>query len=129
MPLRVELGPRELTAAQVVVARRIRGSKETYPLDGLAGLIQEMLQDDQQELLAEATALRDAKTKPAQSVQAAHDIASEGFARIPWRALGPDGEDRLAQDGISVRCLIHDDGKPVDDPDDDKVEALLARAY
>ncbi len=129
VPLRVDLGPRELAAAQAVVAHRARGSKETYPLDGLAGLIGEMLQDDQQELLAQATALRDGKTKSVQTVQAAQEIANEGFARIPWRALGADGEDRLAQDGISVRCLIHDDGTPVDDPADDTVEALLARAY
>jgi prolyl-tRNA synthetase len=129
VPVRVELGPRELSAAQGVVVRRIRGSKETYLLDGLARLIGQMLDDDQRELLAQAAALREEKTSLAATVAAAQEIATEGFARIPWQVLGVDGEDRLAQGGTSVRCLIRGDGQPVDDPDDDEVEALLARAY
>jgi len=32
-------------------------------------------------------------------------------------------------DGLSVRCLVHCDGEPVDDPDADGVEAIVARAY
>jgi prolyl-tRNA synthetase len=50
-------------------------------------------------------------------------------ARIPWRIVGREGEDRLAQGGISVRCLLRGDDQPVEDTDDDAVEALLARAY
>ena len=40
-----------------------------------------------------------------------------------------EGEQRLAKAGISVRCLVRRDGQPVDDPNDDDVDALLARAY
>jgi hypothetical protein len=50
-------------------------------------------------------------------------------ARIAWQACGPDGEDQLAQAGISVRCLVREDAQPVDDPSADGVDALLARAY
>lgn len=88
-----------------------------------------MLEDDQHELLAEANALRGAKTESVQTVQAAREMAGRGFARIPWRTLGVDGEERLARGGVSVRCLIREDGEPVDEPDHDGVEALLARAY
>jgi hypothetical protein len=35
----------------------------------------------------------------------------------------------MARAGISVRCLLREDEQPVDDPEDDAVEALLARAY
>ena len=52
-----------------------------------------------------------------------------GFARMPWRACGTEGEARLAREGISVRCLLREDALPVDDPDADGVDALLARAY
>jgi len=68
---------------------------------------------------------------------------------VPWAAVGPDGERRLLEDGISVRCLAREDGEPVDDPEDgisvrclaredgepvdnpdtDGVEAIVARAY
>jgi prolyl-tRNA synthetase len=129
VPLRVELGPRELVKAGVTVARRATGSKETLPLDGLAGMLGQMLDDDQRELLAQATALRDGKTESVQTIHEAREAAARGFARIPWHVVGPDGEDRLARDGISVRCLIHEDGRPVDDPDAEGVDALLARAY
>ena len=49
MPLRVELGPRELAETEATVVRRARGSKETLPLDGLAGVLRQMLDDDQDE--------------------------------------------------------------------------------
>jgi prolyl-tRNA synthetase len=129
VPLRIELGPRELGAGQAVIARRVRGSKETLSLHDLARDVPKMLDDDQQELLHQATALRDGRTHRAQTIDDAKEIASEGFARISWRACGRDGEDQLAQAGISVRCLLREDGLPVDDPDDDGVDALLARAY
>ncbi len=129
VPIRVELGPRDLAANQAVIARRARPQKETAALPDIALRIPEMLVDDQRELLAQAAALRDGRTRPAQSIDDARELASDGFARLPWRACGTDGEDRLAQAGVSVRCLLRDDGEPVNDPDADGVDALLARAY
>jgi prolyl-tRNA synthetase len=88
-----------------------------------------MLAEDQAELLAQATALRDERTRPAGSIDEARELASDGFARLPWRAVGTEGEDRLARAGVSVRCLVREDGRPVDDPDAAGVDALVARAY
>ena len=34
----------------------------------------------------------------------------DGFARVPWAALGAEGEARLAADGVTVRCLRRPDG-------------------
>lgn len=129
VPLRIELGPRELASGEAVVAHRVSSSKETVALQGLAARVPQMLADDQQELLRQATELRDGRTHRANTLQEAEEIARNGFARIPWRACGSNGEDRLAQAGISVRCLLRADDQPVDDRDDDAVEALLARAY
>jgi prolyl-tRNA synthetase len=129
VPVRLELGPRDLAADQVVVARRAREGKETAALRDIALTIFRMLDDDQRELLAQATTLRDQLTRPAESVDEARELANDGFARLSWRACGTQGEDRLAQAGVSVRCLIRDDGQPVDDPDADGVDALVARAY
>ncbi len=128
VPVRVELGPRDVAAEQAVVARRARADKETLPLRALAD-IPRMLVDDQSELLAQATALRDTRTRPARSLEEARELAGDGLARLPWRACGEDGEARLAQAGVSVRCLLREDGEPVDDPDADGVDALVARAY
>jgi prolyl-tRNA synthetase len=129
VPLRIELGPRDLAAGQAVVARRARGTKEALALHGVARLVPEMLDDEHQELRDQATALRTGLTHQAKTIEDARQIATEAFARIPWRACGRDGEDQLAQAGITVRCLLREDGRPVDDPSNDAVEALLARAY
>jgi prolyl-tRNA synthetase len=129
VPLRIELGPRELAAGQAVLARRVRGSKETFALRGLAEQVPRILDQDQQQLLEQACALRDRRVRAADTLTDAIRIAAEGFARIPWRTCAPHAEDQMAQAGISVRCLLREDEQPVDDPEDDAVEALLARAY
>jgi prolyl-tRNA synthetase len=87
------------------------------------------VQAEQDELLRQATALRDRLTHPVTTVDEAIEQGRAGAARIPWAALGPDGERRLLEDGISVRCLAREDGGVVDDPDADGVEAIVARAY
>jgi prolyl-tRNA synthetase len=88
-----------------------------------------MLVDDQAALLAEATAWRDARTRGASTLEEAAELAESGFVRLPWRAFGSEGEERLAREGVTVRCLIRNDGEPVEEPDDDGVDALVARAY
>jgi prolyl-tRNA synthetase len=113
----------------VVIARRAREEKETVALRTIAKETPKILQDDQQELLAQATQLRDERTRSVGSPDEALDAASDGFARLPWRTCGEPGEERLAQAGISVRCLVRVDGQPVDDADADGVDALVARAY
>ena len=128
VPVRVELGPRDVAADQAVLARRARLEKETVPLRALAELPR-MLVDDQTELLAQATVLKDERTRSARSIDEARELAGDGLARVPWRDFGIDGEDRLAKAGVSVRCLLREDGEPVDDPDADGVDALVARAY
>jgi prolyl-tRNA synthetase len=88
-----------------------------------------MLADDQRELLAQATSRRDRLTQRVETIAEAKEVAGKEFARIPWRACGPEGENELARSGISVRCLLREDGRAVDRPDDRDVQALLARAY
>ncbi len=129
VPLRVELGPRELASGQAVVARRVRGAKETIALGALLERVPQMFDEDQQELLDQATALRDRRTQRAETLEQAKDLAADGFVRIAWPLCGDRGEDQLAKSGISVRCLVRNDGQPVYDADDPGVEALLARAY
>ena len=46
LPLRIELGPRDVAARQAVVARRARKSKETLALRDLVRRVPRMLDDD-----------------------------------------------------------------------------------
>jgi prolyl-tRNA synthetase len=66
----------------------------------------------------------------AASLEEATEAGLVGFARVPLGALGPDGEDRLAQKALSIRCLQRADGSLAGpgDPEDDLV-AVVARSY
>ncbi|MGH2389937.1 MAG: proline--tRNA ligase, partial [Chloroflexota bacterium] len=62
VPLRLEIGPRDLDAGQVVLARRDTRTKEAAPLAGLADAIAALLEQIQQSLFDRALALRDRLT-------------------------------------------------------------------
>jgi prolyl-tRNA synthetase len=116
VPVRVELGPRDIAAGQAQLALRAEGVKTTRALDGLAHDMPAILDAQQDELLRQATALRDRLTARVTTLAEAVEQARAGAARIPWETLGADGERRLLEAGISVRCLIGE-------------EAIVARAY
>jgi prolyl-tRNA synthetase len=127
VPVRVELGPRDLASGTVPVALRARGVKTPHALDGLADAMATILAAEQAELLRQATALRDRLVGPVRTIEEAAEQARGGAARLPWAALGPEGERRLLKDGISVRCLVDEDA--LDDAESDAVDAIVARAY
>jgi prolyl-tRNA synthetase len=62
VPLRLEIGPRDVSSSSVVLARRIGGKKETLALDGIASRITVALNQFQADLLQAALARREAAT-------------------------------------------------------------------
>lgn len=128
VPVRIEIGPRDLAEGVVTLARRDTRTKEPAPVAGVAAAVADLLAGIQAGLLAEATAFRDAHTADVTTIDEAAEAARTGFARIPWDAVGEDGEARLAEQGITVRCLQTPDG---DVPDDASgpLQAVIARAY
>ena len=57
------------------------------------------------------------------------EASADGFVRLDWGLVGEDGEDRLAEHAVTVRCLQRaDGGVPVRDDEPDLV-AYVARAY
>jgi prolyl-tRNA synthetase len=130
VPVRVEVGPRDLAEGNVTVVTRHRRQKENVALGSVAATVAGVLATAGSELLAEATAARDARTVEAASLAAAVEAGSVGFARVRLGALGADGEDRLAEHAISVRCLQRPDGSlaEVGDAEGDLV-AVVGRSY
>ena len=61
-------------------------------------------------MLEAATLRRDARTLTVSTIDEAREAAQTGFARIPWAALGEEGEALLARDAITVRCIQTADG-------------------
>jgi prolyl-tRNA synthetase len=132
VPVRLEVGPRDLADGVVTLVRRITGGEErkvAVPLDGVAAAVRAELDRQQSALLAEATARRNSCTADVSSLDDARDAAKSGWARIPWAAVGEEGEADLAQGGISVRCLTRADGSLPDTSDDPDLVAVVARSY
>ena len=130
VPVRVEVGPRDLAEGTVTVVTRHRREKQSVAVGAVASTVSAILQAVGPDLLAEATAARDARTVDAASLEEATEAGSVGFARVRLAALGPDGEDRLALKALSIRCLQRPDGSLAQpgDPEDDLL-AVVARSY
>jgi prolyl-tRNA synthetase len=60
VPFRLEIGPRDVAAGAVVLARRTGGKKETLPVDGLPERMLAEMERMQAEMLATAAARREA---------------------------------------------------------------------
>jgi prolyl-tRNA synthetase len=130
VPVRVEVGPRDLAEGNVTVATRHTREKQNVSVGAVATKVGAILHAVGPELLAEATAARDARTVDAASLEEATEAGSVGFARVRLGALGPDGEDRLAQKALSIRCLQRPDGSLAEPGDsEDDLVAVVARSY
>jgi prolyl-tRNA synthetase len=130
VPVRVEVGPRDLAGGNVTVVTRHTREKQNVPVGAVATTVGAILDAVGPELLAEATAARDARTVDAASLEEAMEAGSVGFARVRLGALGPDGEDRLAQKALSIRCLQRPDGSLAEPGDsEDDLVAVVARSY
>ena len=129
VPVRVELGPRDVEEGVGVLVRRDTSEKTPVPLQELPQKISATLQAQQNDMLAAATAQLEARTQEAAAIEEAAEIAQQGFARIPWKTIGAEGETALAAKGVSVRCLLKQDNTTpatIDDPD---LVAIVGRAY
>jgi prolyl-tRNA synthetase len=129
VPVRVELGPRDLAAEQATLARRVPGSKTPVPLAGLTEAVRIALVEDQVQLYADAIARRDERITDVKTLEEAAEAAAAGWARIPWAELGEAGEAKLAEQAVTVRCLVRPDGAVPDSGDEPDLMAYCAKAY
>jgi prolyl-tRNA synthetase len=118
VPLRVELGPRDLEAGQAVLAWRVGGddgAKETVALDGLAASLPARLAAYHDRLLARATAFRDERTA---AVDAWEDFAAQvdgGFA-LALHCGRPECEDEIKAETTATPRCIPSLGEPAEGP-------------
>ncbi|MFG3033828.1 proline--tRNA ligase [Streptomyces sp. NPDC048253] len=130
VPVRVEIGPRDLENGTAMLARRIPGGKEPVAIDAIEALLPAVLEEDQALLLKQSRERRESRTTDVSTIEEAAEAAvAGGWARIPWASLGEEGEARLAEQSLTVRCLIAEDGSVPDDGDAPGNVAVVARAY
>ncbi len=136
VPLRVEIGPRDVQKEQVVLARRDipdKGGKSFVPLAGLHDCIVEMLEAIQQALYQRALAFREDNTVEATTYEEIVEAVSDHFVRAFWCG-DPEHEMRLKEETSATnRCIpLDQDGEPGVCPFCGKPateKAIFARAY
>jgi prolyl-tRNA synthetase len=129
VPVRIDVGPRDLKEGNITLGRRDEKESRTLPIAEVAGAVPDILSQMQDEMLAQATRFRDSSLVDTTTVAEAAEAGKSGFARIPWALLGTDGERALLEQGVSVRCLQREDGTLPESEDETGLVAILARAY
>jgi prolyl-tRNA synthetase len=129
VPIRVELGPRDLAENTAVIYRRDTRDKNTVGVDDVVDEVQRLTVRIQADMLEAATARRDAFISDCTTLDQAREAAQAGVARLPWELIGTSGEQDLATGGLTVRCLQLSDGSLPETDDDADALAYIARAY
>ena len=139
VPLRIEIGPRDVAQNAVVFARRDILGKEgkTFgvPVDGIVEATKEMLTTIQAAMLQRATDFRESNTRTARDYDEFKQIleAQGGFIRVHWAGSNED-EDRIKEETkATIRCYPFDapEGEGVCFYTGQKTDrvAIFARAY
>ena len=129
VPLRVEVGPRDLAQGLVTVVRRDTGEKSTLALAEVGAAVAALLEAMQEDMFAAARRFRDENTRDVATLEEAVEASQNGFARLAWDRIGTEGEARLKAEAVTVRCLQRRDGSiPADESEPDLV-AIVAKSY
>src|SRR5438445_2773845 len=134
VPVRMEIGPRDVAAGQAVLVRRSGGAKQAVPVNGITDAVGKVLDEIQKEVFHRAKAYRDSHTTSADSVEAIVRALAEvkGFVKVGW-CESQQCEDTIRErTGASPRVIPLDEkvsgncvvcGKPA------KAWVYYARAY
>ena len=134
VPLRMEVGPRDIKEQKVVLARRDEKDKLFIPKDDVFDNIQRLLDNIQLKLITQARDFRDKNTHIVKDYEDFKSIISKGgFVRCGWDG-NSETEAKIKQDTkATIRCIPFDE-----DPEKltcvltgqkAKHEVIFAKAY
>jgi prolyl-tRNA synthetase len=136
VPVRIEIGPRDIANAQVMLARRDQPGREgkiLVPMSELPTIVPAKLVEIQQAIYRKALDFRDSHTFDVSSYEELKEVVQLGFARAWWAG---DTEDEFAikeETKATVRCIPIDQpggsGKCIFTGKDATEMALFGRAY
>ncbi|MCL2048267.1 MAG: proline--tRNA ligase [Defluviitaleaceae bacterium] len=107
VPIRLEIGPKDIEQNQCVLARRDTGEKITAPLDNLEQAIQETLQSIHKNLYEKAAARLESSTHTAHSVDELKTIldSKSGFVKAMWCGAEACELEVKEQATATSRCI------------------------
>src|ERR1700724_3739416 len=113
VPLRMEIGPKDVAKGSVVLARRDRPGKEGKSFvsqEGIAGSVQQLLIEIQKALFDRALAFREAHTFAPKNFDEFRQVVETGFARSFWCGDSKCEEQIKDATKATLRCI------PVEQP-------------
>jgi prolyl-tRNA synthetase len=135
VPVRVEVGPRDVAKESVVFVRRDDRAKSFVPLAEVGAAMTALLESVQQAMFDRALAFRAESTRSADTLAGLGDLLrrERGFVSAPWCGDGECEAAIKAETSATIRNL------PLDAPDDEgtcvrcdrpsRQRVLFARAY
>ncbi len=130
VPLRLEVGPKDVANTAVMSVRRDNRAKESIPLAALGERVPELLEQVQQALFDAAYAFREQNTVVCATLAEvqAHFAEQRGFAALPWDGDGALEAVIKQTTGATLRCIPIDQ-RPFEERAGGRRVALFARAY
>ncbi|MGN1047984.1 MAG: proline--tRNA ligase [Eubacteriales bacterium] len=135
VPLRIEIGPRDIEAGQCVIMTRHNLEKETVSLENLAETVEKKLTEVRDGMYEKALANRERRTYVCHNIDEINKAleGGDGFVKAMWCGSEECEDEVKAKTGIGSRCIPLDEekldnvcvccGKPA------KHMVLWARAY
>jgi prolyl-tRNA synthetase len=117
IPIRIELGPRDLKAGQVVMVRRDTGQKTPVAEADIPAAVHKLLAEIQDNLFAKAKAILQEKTTSVQSYEDFKKVLEEkgGFIKAAWCG-SPDCEAKVKDEtGATIRVRPFQKEEPTTD--------------
>jgi len=109
VPLRLEIGPKDLEKSQVVLVRRDTGKKHFVAFESLFSMVKNLLEDIQNSIFQRALKFRDDNTHEADNyTDFKRIISSGGFVKAFWAGDG-DMEAKIQEETkATIRCIPFD---------------------
>ncbi|WP_372949078.1 proline--tRNA ligase [Mariniphaga sp.] len=135
VPVRLAMGPRDLENGTVEVARRDTLEKNVVSLEGIAGYIENLLEDIQQGIFNKALEFRTQKTTRVNTWEEFKEVIQNkgGFVSAHWDGT-PETEDKIkSETKATIRCIPLENevetGKCIYSGEPSKQRVLFALAY
>ena len=134
VPIRVEVGPRDMESGTVFCARRDTSEKTSYKIESAASTMSQLLDEIQINMFNQALEFREKNTFSTNNYEEFKSlIENGGFIRCGWDG-NPDSEAAIKKDTkATIRCILLDekitDKKCVYSGNPAKHEVIFARAY
>ena len=107
IPVRIEIGPKDIAAGNAVIVRRDTREKQVVAIDEIAQKVEEPLNTMQTEMLERARAHRDAHTYEALDYETFKDIVENkpGFVKSMWCGDVACENQIKEETGAPSRCM------------------------